>query len=229
MKFKLLSLLMLVSTHSPAFTVDSMIKFSNEEDYFLVTGNDDKQREFINITLSEWISHSTHQSHEINYTAENTAQWPIIAEPTEIIVDSDEQVKVKIAKNYTQSDDDRVFGITFTPDTLSHNQEKSYALTFGYKTWYIIPGSQPMKGYLDVTKQKKVGDYIIHNQTNKVMVVKLDYCHKTTDNNENCLAEFIAAPYTNKAISLGEMAMHIEAKFYIGGNDNKDPVKTVNI
>lgn len=226
-KLKWLGLLILVPEISQAFTVDSLIKFSSDQDYFLVTGNDEKRREYINVTLSELVTQPGHVAKETNYTAENIVQWPIVAEPTEIVVDSGEQVKVRLVENYTPSGGDRVFGITFTPDNVSHNQGKSYDLTFGYKTWYIIPGRQPMMGSLEMSKQKKVGDYLVHNQTNKAVVVKLDYCNEKLGIKESCLAELIVAPYTNKSVSLGERAAHIEAKFHVGGNKSKDSVKTI--
>lgn len=226
-KFKWLSFLILTPPLSQAFTVDSLIKFSNDQDYFLVTGNDENKREYINIVLSELVTHPGRSSQEINYTAENIAQWPIIAEPTEIIVDSREQVKVKIVKNYTASTEDRIFGITFTPDNLSQNEDKSYDLTFGYKTWYIIPGSKSITGSLDMTKLKNIGDYQIRNQTNKVVVVKLNYCDSILRSEKNCQGNLVVAPYTNKSISLGAKATHIEAKFHINGN--KDPVKTMQL
>ncbi|EUD07276.1 hypothetical protein [Providencia alcalifaciens] len=223
---KIIYSLLFISAFSHAFSVDSMIKYSNKEDYFLITGNNQNKREYINVTISELLYKKDAPPREINYTAKNIEDWPILIDPAEIIVDSGEQVKVKITNN-SKPNNDRIFGITFTPDIQNNKELHDYNLDFGFKTWYIIPGNTPMEGTLTAQKGIKNGEYIISNQTNKIVEVKLNYCNNK--NETNCKGQLITAPYTEKKIHLDKKQKNIMIDFYLGYNDKKEPIKRIKI
>lgn len=207
-----------------------MVKFSNREDFFIIKGNNESSREYVYIKLSELITSPNKKSHEIDYTNKNVRDWPIIADPAEIIVESGEEVKVKILKNYPDSENDRIFGLTFIPDTINSKEDKKYNISFGYKTWFVIPSNAPMVGTLSAYKGNKLGDYAIKNDTNKVMEVTLDYCNqKLSGKEDKCTGQLIAAPYSTKNFSLGKDVNSVEIKFYLGGSSKKEPVKKVTI
>ncbi|EEP9809406.1 hypothetical protein PP836_004873 [Salmonella enterica] len=210
-----------------AFTVDSMVKVAGKENYFFVSGNSN-DREYLYITLSELISDKNNRSHEVVFDATNVAAWPVVAEPADVIVSAGEQVKIKIIKNYVSSGNDRIFGITFTPDVLDENSDKKYNLPLGYKSWFIVPGTDPVTGSPEVRKGERTGDYIISNNTNKVMNVKINYCTHTDE--KDCTAQLITRPYSNKKFSLGNNVSSAEITFYtVSADQNNKPVKKIKL
>ncbi len=223
-----LSFLSFLSFAASAFNVDSMTKVSEseQEDYFLVSGGG-HGREYVYVTLSELISDGNNKSHEVVFDASNVTVWPVVAEPSEIIVSSGEQVKVKIAKNYVSSGVDRIFGITFTPDVLDENQGKVYNISLGYKSWFIIPGSDPLAGDVSARKGERKGDYIISNNTNKVMNVKFTYCN--SPGGKDCVVYMTTRPYSDKKVSLGDKVTSTEIGFYTISGDKNTPVKKVKL
>lgn len=223
-----LSFLSFLSFSASAFNVDSMMKVSEseQEDYFLVSGGG-HGREYVYVTLSELISDGNNKSHEVVFDASNVTVWPVVAEPSEIIVSSGEQVKVKIAKNYVPSGADRIFGITFTPDVLSEEQEKTYNISLGYKSWFIVPGSEPLVGNVSAGKGEHKGDYVISNKTNKVMNVKITYCN--APDGKDCMVQMAIRPYSDKKVSLGDKVTSTEVDFYTVSGDQNTPVKKIKL
>lgn len=211
-----------------AFNIDSMIKVSGteQENYFLISGSG-HGREYVYITLSELISDRNNKHHEVIFDASNVTVWPVLAEPSELIVSSGEQVKVKIAKNYGSSGADRIFGITFTPDVLDESKGGKYHLPLGYKSWFIIPGSEPVVGSMSARKGEHKGDYIISNNTNKVMNVKVTYCN--TPDEKDCMEQIITRPYADKQISLGDKVTSPEIDFYTISDNQNIPVKKIKL
>ncbi|EEG7921173.1 hypothetical protein NF163_003191 [Salmonella enterica] len=219
----------LIPLYSNAFTIDKMIKFSDTEDFFLVNGSGNG-REYLYVTLSELISDESNKKHEIMFDANNVTIWPIMVEPSEVIVSKGEQVKVKIVKNYHSSGVDRIFGVTFTPDVIEPNKEgkdKKINIPLGYKSWFIVPGKEPMVGTLNVTKGARKGDYIINNNTNKVMNIKVNYCNYANEN--GCVTQIISRPYAEKKVSLGSKVKLAEIEFYTISGDQTKPVKKIKL
>ncbi|EPC4783751.1 hypothetical protein Q1B84_004776 [Salmonella enterica] len=225
---KLIYSFLLLSFTASAFNTDSMVKISEseQEDYFLVSGSG-SGREYVYVTLSELISDGNNKSHEVVFDASNVTIWPVVAEPSEIIVSSGEQVKVKITKNYVPSGEDRIFGITFTPDVLNQEQGKTYNIPLGYKSWFIVPGNEPLVGNVSTRKGEHKGDYVISNNTNKVMNVKITYCN--APDGKNCMVQMTSRPYSDKKISLGDKVTSAEMAFYtVSGKQNK-PFKKIKL
>ncbi|HAK6119782.1 TPA: hypothetical protein H2R31_004931 [Salmonella enterica] len=221
---KALYFLLLVPFWASAFSIDSMIKFSDsdKDNYFLVSGNN-KGREYIYVTLSELISDKNNRHHEIFYDASNVTRWPVSAEPADIIVSPGEQVRVVIHKNYRSSGEDRIFGIMFNPDTLNNKNSNQYNIPFGYKAWLIVPGTDPMTGTVDVSKAAGKNRYIVKNDTNKVMNIRTDYCGKTE--NQNCKSQLIARPYSEKTVEINSNGTPVKFSFYTGAGKGEKPVK----
>lgn len=216
---KILYFLLLLPFFSCAFSIDSMIKFSDKDDFFLVNGNS-KEREYVYVTLSELISDKNNRHHEIFYDASNVTRWPVSAEPSEIIVSSGEQVRVRINKNYRPVGEDRIFGISFSPDTLHDKKNNQYNIPFGYKAWLIVPGKDPLSGTVDVSKATGKNRYVIKNDTNKVMDVRADYCG--SNNEKKCRSQLIARPYSEKTIEIDSNDIPVEFAFSVStGNDKK--------
>ena len=223
--YKILILLFLIPFTSGAFTVDSMMKISADEDYFLVTGNG-KQDEYLYVTLSELVSGKNNAKKEIVYSAENTSAWPIVAEPAEIIISPGDQIKINITKNYSASGNDRIFGITFTPDILDQKNDKQYNIPFGYRSWLIVPGKEPLAGDMSARKGNRKGEYIISNQTNKVMDIKINYCGSEED---KCNSQLISRPYSDKTIMLGQTVSKVVIEFFSVVGDRSLPLKRIVI
>ncbi|WP_336285974.1 hypothetical protein [Citrobacter arsenatis] len=216
---KTLYFLLLLPFFSNAFNIDSMIKISDKDDFFLVSGNN-KGREYVNVTLSELVSDKNNRYYEIAYDASNVTSWPLSAEPSEIIVSSGEQVRVRINKNYKSSGNDRIFGVMFNPDTLNDKNNNRYNIPFGYKAWLVIPGTDPLHGVTDVNKGAKRNIYVVKNDTNKVMVIWADYCVK--GETKGCISQLITRPYSEKKIEINSNGSPVEFSFYTGaGNDKK--------
>ncbi|HAU2969629.1 TPA: hypothetical protein JC740_003856 [Salmonella enterica subsp. diarizonae] len=227
----LLFFISLIPFTSSAFNVDAMIKVSETEDFFLINGSG-SGREYLYVTLSELISDKNNKYHEVMFDANNVTIWPVMAEPSEVIVSQGEQVKVKIIKNYNSAGADRIFGVTFTPDIIETNNNKENKnekinLPLGYKSWFIVPGKEPMTGSLNVRKGEHLGDYVINNNTNKVMNVKVNYCGFSGES--DCVAQVISRPYADKKVSLGANVKSAEMDFYPISGDQDKPVKKIKL
>ncbi len=226
MKVLLLLIFILFPFTSNAFQIDSMIKVanSNNENHLIVTGNS-SSREFIYVTLSELIS-KDNKTKEITYNADNASKWPIVAEPAEIVVSNGEEVKVSIVKKYKESSNDRIFGITFTPDTINKNTNQKYSLPFGYKTWFIVPGTSKLTGQIDVVKDQKPNKYIISNDTNKALDITINLC----DTSEKmCRASLLLKPWTKKDITLANSRKNPTFIFHAYENGSKQEVKRISL
>lgn len=222
---KILYPLLLLPFYTYAFSIDSMIKFSDKDDFFLVNGNSN-DREYVYITLSELISDKNNRHHEIFYDAGNVTRWPISAEPSEIIVSYGEQVRVGINKNYRPAGEDRIFGINFSPDTLHDKNSNQYNIPFGYKAWLIVPGTDPVSGTVDVSKTTGKNRYVVKNGTNKVMDVRAEYCG--SDNDKKCKSQLIVRPYSEKNIELDSNGYPVEFSFSVStGNEKKIIKRTI--
>lgn len=219
---KILYFLLLLPFFSCAFSIDSMIKFSDKDDFFLVNGNN-RAREYVYVTLSELISDKNNRHHEIFYDAGNVTRWPVSAEPSEIIVSSGEQVRVRINKNYRAAGQDRIFGINFSPDTLHDKNSNQYNIPFGYKAWLIVPGTDPVSGTVDVSKTTGKNRYVVKNDTNKVMDVRVDYCG--SDNDKKCRSQLIARPYSEKTIEIDSNGNPVEFAFSVSTGNEKKIIK----
>lgn len=212
---------------SNAFQIDSMIKVadSNNENHLIVTGNS-SSREFLYITLSELISDENNQTKEIVYNADNISIWPIVAQPAEIIVSNGEQVKVDIVKKYEASSNDRVFGIMFTPDIINKNVTNKYNIPFGYKTWFIVPGTSKLTGRIDVYKGKEPYKYIINNDTNKVLDINIKSCDGAK---KECLNNLLLKPWTKKNVTLENNKQSHVFIFYAYESGSKKEVKRISL
>ncbi|EKN4706584.1 hypothetical protein JE941_002713 [Yersinia ruckeri] len=209
-----------------AFNVDSMVKYYNKEDSFILTGDKKDSREYIYTTISE-LTAVNGESVENNLSSSSVASWPVIAEPSEIILSDGDQVKVKIEKIYESSGGDRIFGITFTPDLMGKNDNKNYNIGFGYKAWMIVPGNNPLQGDMSVARSDALGSYVIKNGTNKVLEVDINYCG---DNvlEKTCSGQLFIRPGVVKKTVLGSQARNAVFSFYSGGDKNK-PLKKINL
>lgn len=221
---KLIYLFLFLPFVTQAFQVDSMIKIADKEDYFIVTGND-QRREYVYITLSELISSNGSKPQEISYDASNVTAWPVVAEPSELVISSGEQVKVKINKNYGLSGNDRVFGVTFTPDIINARKENDVNIPFGYKAWFIIPGQDALKGDITVTKGRNPGEYFVHNKTNKVLDVRINTCPK--GERGKCKSKLITRPWSSKKVNLDKKAVNAEFEFFSLTGDSKEVIKRI--
>lgn len=219
---RILYFLLLFPLFSFAFSIDSMIKFSEGDDFFLVSGNN-KEREYIYVTLSELISDKNNKYHEVLYDANNITQWPISASPSEIIVSTGEQVRVRINKNYERIGKDRIFGVMFNPDTLNNKNGNLYNVPFGYKAWLIIPGTDPLSGSVDVNRVSNKNRYFIRNDTNKVIDISVEYCDERDI--KNCKSQLIVRPYAEKTIEINSDNKPVEFNFFVGTGANKKSIK----
>ena len=217
-------LLLPFSAH--AFNIDSMVKYYNKDNFFILTGDKKETREYIYTTITE-LTVSNGKDVERELLSSDVARWPIIAEPSEILLNDGEQVKVKIEKNHVDSNEDRIFGITFTPDLISNKGDKNYNIGFGYKVWMIVPGKQKIQGDMSVMRGASLGDFIISNKTNKVVEVDVNYC-KDASATKSCRGQLVIRPRADKKISLGIRAGKAEFSFYIGG-DKTNPLKIVKL
>ncbi|PLC60646.1 hypothetical protein B9P82_23825 [Citrobacter sp. L55] len=216
--YRFFALLLLPFT-AYAFNVDSMVKYQNKEDFFILTGDKKDSREYIYTTISE-LKAVKGKSVEDDLSLSNVASWPVIAEPSEIILGEGDQVRVKIEKNFEATDEDRIFGITFTPDLIGQKGQKKYNIGFGYKVWMIVPGNAPLKGDVFVEKSSVSGSYIIKNSTNKVLEVDINYCGNERESN-SCRGQLFIRPGVDKKVELGVKTKKAEFSFYAGGDKNK--------
>lgn len=223
-KMKVIYCLLFLPFYASAFHVDSMIKNADNEDYFIITGSD-QRREYIYVTLSELVSDKDGKAQEVNYNANNVMEWAIVAEPSEVVVSSGEKVKVKIKKNYNNSGSDRVFGVTFTPDAINTKKNNDVDIPFGYKSWFIVPGKDEMHGDISVTKGKTSGEYNIHNNSNKVIDVRINHCQSQIST--NCTSKMITRAWSNKKIKLESNVNNVEFKFILLADNSKKIIKRI--
>lgn len=209
-----------------AFNVDSMVKYYDKEDFFIVTGDKKGEREYIYTTISE-LTKINERDVEINFSSSAVSSWPILTEPSDIVLGNGEQVKVKIDKIYQKSGDDRIFGITFTPDLINSHEKKNYNIGFGYKVWMIVLGDSPLRGDMSVARGNMPGDYIVKNNTNKVLEVNINYCGDER-RLKSCQGQLFLRPGGSKKAELGSKARNAVFSFYSGGDNNK-PLKKINL
>ncbi|EDN6746595.1 hypothetical protein RQ094_003883 [Salmonella enterica] len=221
---RFLSVLILLPSLSNAFTVDAMFKYANKEDFFIIKGDKKQEREYLYITLSELSTPSEGKSGEMDFSPETVSSWPVLVQPSEIALDEGEQVKVKVIKNdnVPPSLNDRIFGLTFVPDVLKNQRDKTYNVMFGYKVWFIVPGQGPLTGDVTVIKDFHGGDYTVKNGTNKVLAVDINYCTQGEKRSNDCSNQLIAGPGSVKKVSLGQQIRTAEFSFYPGSENNKN-------
>ncbi|MGY0144668.1 hypothetical protein [Edwardsiella tarda] len=217
-------LFFLLPFSAQAFNTDAMVKFYDKEDFFVLSGDKKDTREYVYATLSELVSVNGKQQ-EIEYSSENVANWPIFADPSEVILGNNEQVRIRVEKNYKNTDDDRVFGITFIPDLMGGGN-KNYNIGFGYKVWMIIPGVKPLEGDMAVTRGLRNGEYVVKNRTNKVLEVDVNYCDSIQG--KSCRAQLFIRPNIEKKIALDMSAKTAEFSFYVS-NKGSVPVKKIKL
>lgn len=187
-----------------AFQVSTLYKVINQDDhnYITLTG-DNPYREYIYTTLSRVTVTKNGELSEEALKPEEVAQWPVIVEPGEIVLDTGEDVRVNITKNMKTPAEDSVLGVAFIPEPAqAHSDKKNTGLhmAIGYKTWLFIPGTAPLVGNISATRKGE--QVLIQNQTNKILRVTIDNCTKV--NTVPCHGFVFSLPNTTKSIAVKE-------------------------
>ncbi|EFM8799895.1 hypothetical protein H9N62_004938 [Escherichia coli] len=209
-----------------AFNVDSMVKYHNKDNYFVLTGDKKDSREYIYTTITE-LTTENGKNIEKEFMSSNISSWPVITEPSEIILGEDDKVRVKVDKTFENTKEDRVFGITFTPDLLGGGQGKKYNIGFGYKVWMVVPGNSPLKGDVSVVSGGVQGGYIINNNTNKFIEMDVNYCGNDPESS-SCKGQLFIRPNSDKKLILEKKVKNVVFRFYINGDKNKE-IKTISL
>lgn len=194
--------MILVSQSCFAVQVSTLYKVidQNEHNYLTLTGNN-SHREYVYTTLSRVIVTDKGELRETALKPEEVAQWPVIVEPGEIVLDTGEEVRVNITKNVNTVLDDSVLGLSFIPEPTqkkSDKKETGLQMAIGYKIWLFIPGTSPLKG--EVSAIRKGHQVFIENKTNKVLRVAIENCDKV--NTEPCSGFVFSLPNTTKSVEV---------------------------
>ncbi|EMD1178358.1 hypothetical protein VP758_004971 [Vibrio harveyi] len=173
-----------LSFNSFAITIDSMIKVANENrsNEFVLKNPDDKPA-LVKVTLSEL---NTKTNEELPFDEANFENWPIYAEPSEVIIDSQGEAVVNIISldnlMKRKNNRERVIGVTFTP--VDYEDKKTQMnILLGYKAWYILPKDGVISG--DVNIDVIEGKYFLKNGTNTSIGFSINACDAMS-NKEPC-------------------------------------------
>ncbi len=206
MKYALLLwLLIIYSQPGFAFSVDSLFKVDGENSRFFVLKNPERDPIYLAITLSELQRKAGGGYHETPFLAAEFLNWPLYIDPPDVVVDAEGEVRVSVIRANRVPEYDRIIGVSFIPDALRQQQEQpdsNVAISIGYKSWYIIPGSLPIKG----EPTAWVGDGKIHfnNQSSRVLRFEMDLCQGVSEEKAKalCYGESILLPGNHKIIDV---------------------------
>ena len=210
-------LLSFISLNANAFKVDSLLKVMDDKDsYVVVSSSKQTGREYIHISLSSVDLHGESSGKEMPLDPKRVAEWPVLLEPSEIILDAGDEVRVKIIRNSEPQLDDMLIGVSFIPDAESMNTINStLQVSVGYKTWLVIPGKSPFSG--SVTAKRDAGNVTISNASNKIIRVLSDECIGKEPS--SCVSSIISLPGTTKRVDAASVGARLS--FYEFSNISK--------
>ncbi|MGL4615611.1 MAG: hypothetical protein ACRCVV_17310, partial [Shewanella sp.] len=142
---------------------------------------------------------------ETPFNNEEFFKWPLYASPSTIILDPNGSERVALVKIIKAHKSDLMLGITLMPDRLSE-LNNSVDIAIGYKSWYLIPGSEKMDGNLIASRDKH--NLLLNNKTNKHITMTIEQCDTNTtdkaiDNSiEECTSSLFMLSGTEKIIKL---------------------------
>ncbi|MGY0144671.1 hypothetical protein [Edwardsiella tarda] len=207
-----------------AFKVDSLLKVMNDEDdYITLISDQESGREFIHINLSTVEISGEKKGKEIPFDPQSVSLWPIIIEPSEIVLDAGDEVRVRITRNATNQANDLLVGATFIPDAKALRvKDSTLQVSVGYKTWIVIPGSDPLLGEIEAKRDGE--SIVINNFSNKIIRALPDECINTTP--DECLSNIILLPGATKKVKNSRRKSVIS--FYDFSSKNK-AIKKISI
>lgn len=200
-----------LSLNANAFKVDSLLKVMDDNNNNIIISSDRPTgREFIHLNLSSIIMSGENKGKEIPFDQNNVSTWPVLVEPSEVVLDAGDEIRVKIIRNTVRQTDDMVVGVSFIPDPEKVQvNNSSLQVSVGYKTWLVIPGSSAFVG--DVSAKRHGQKIIISNASNKIVRVLPNDCSGVGPS--KCLSSIISLPGTTKEID-SESTLSTTLSFY---------------
>lgn len=188
-----------------SFSVDSLFKVDGENNRFFVLKNPEREPVYIAIALSELQRKAGGGYQEIPFDAADFLRWPLYIDPSDVVVDAEGEVRVSVIRANSVPEHDRIIGVSFIPDTLRQQQEQpdsNVAISIGYKAWYIIPGSLPIKG--EPAAWLSDGKIHFNNQSSRVLRFEMDLCQGVSEEKAKalCYGEAILLPGNQKIIDV---------------------------
>ncbi|TDE21153.1 hypothetical protein E1100_19420 [Vibrio owensii] len=186
-----------------AFSVDSMIKISDENGngVFTLTSTMSKP-EYIKGEIDQ-IKIVDGKIEKKKLTKDNLPIWDLAILPTKVILYPGEMRRVALKnlcqKNCDKLEYDKVYQISFKPSSVDKDGNKSnVGINFGYAPYFIIPAEKPTIKY-DYSIDGNVLNF--NNESNTFLYVQLDGCIK--DNyKENCRKTYTFLSGRIKSIEL---------------------------
>ncbi|WP_395755826.1 hypothetical protein OT793_01090 [Edwardsiella ictaluri] len=198
-----------ILNHAYAFTVDSMFKVDSENSRYFTLKNPDDEPVYLAVSLSELQRAGKGRYQESALSPDDFLTWPLYIDPMDIVIDAKGELRVSVIHTAQITPHDRIIGVSFIPDSLRQQEqgEKSnVAIAIGYKSWYLIPGSQPITG----EPQAWLSNRKIHfsNPTNKVLRLILDVCpaKEKQAGSDACYSEAILLPGNDRRIPVPDAA-----------------------
>lgn len=205
MRLSIIMLALLMTNPAQAFSVDSLFKVDSENNRFFILKNPDAEPAYLSIVLSELQRKENGRYQETPFAAEDFLNWPIYIDPAEVVVDAEGEVRLSVVSANKPVAQDRIIGVSFIPDALRQQQEQpesSVAISIGYKSWYIIPGTQPIQG--EPAAWLSGGKIHFNNQSNKVLSFEMDLCKGVSAEKAKatCYGESVLLPGNSKVIDI---------------------------
>ncbi len=225
-KFRLTFLpliLFFYNINANAFFVDTLSKVVDKDiDFITIKG--EESREYIFTSLSTIKTTPDGMLLENKVNPEEVSQWPVIISPGEIIIDKNDEVRIKIIKNNKNIKKDTVMGLSLIPEQAEKNKKNGSTLNLaiGYKVWLFISGTEKINGDVFV---KRIGkEALITNKTNKILRIAIDSCN--TNSAKDCYGDVLSVPGTIKTINIPEQ----ETKFsFYMINAEQSKIKEIEI
>ncbi|AOV96335.1 hypothetical protein A9798_04830 [Edwardsiella hoshinae] len=201
-----LFLLLMASAIPPglAFSVDSLFKVDGENNRFFVLKNPENEPVYLSITLSELQRQRGGEYKEIPFNAEAFLSWPLYIDPPDVVIDAQGEVRVSVIRANSTPKFDRIIGVSFIPDALRQAQrhDNNVAISIGYKSWYIIPGSLPIQG--EPTAWLSAGKIHFNNQSSRVLRFEMDLCQGVSEEKAKarCYGESVLLPGNKRIIDI---------------------------
>ena len=182
----LISMLLITSSLSHAFSIDKMLLIAGGDGNGVFTLTSSKgEPEYIKGSVSQ-IKVTRGELEKLELTKDNLPLWDLALLPSKLILNPGERRRVSVKNlcqvNCDNLEKDKVYQVTFMPSVLDDEKNKSrVGINYGYAPYYIVPAESANVQY----KIEYNGDEVyVENKGNTFFYMQFDNCKPGIVNNK---------------------------------------------